>query len=106
MGIENFELYSEKLNNILDEVDDFCESIECESSIAMKKGEKIQKLRRLLIKLNKLKQVKRTKKKLPEKKLMFFFTCMLLVFCRLTKLSGEVPISQKILPNMIAIHKN
>ena len=40
MGIENFELYSKKLNKILDERDDFCESIECESSIAMKKGRK------------------------------------------------------------------
>ena len=36
MGIENFKLYSEKLDKILDKLDDFCESIECGSSISMK----------------------------------------------------------------------
>ena len=58
MGIDNFEVYCEKLNKILDELDSFCASIESEnlSSRKTKEGdieinaivEKISKIKTLL----------------------------------------------------------
>ena len=38
MNIDNFEVYSKKVNQILDKLDPFCNSIEYESKRARKKG--------------------------------------------------------------------
>ena len=38
MGIDNFDVYCEKLNSILNQIDTFCESIEFEIVLLSKKG--------------------------------------------------------------------
>ena len=72
MGIENFELYSEKLNNILDEVDNFCKCIECESSIAMKKGRKNSKIEKIIDKIKQVKTSQEDEKKVTREKTNVF----------------------------------
>ena len=41
MGIDNFEVYSEKLNKLLDSIEEFCDSLENPDFVDLKEVEEI-----------------------------------------------------------------
>ena len=55
MGIDNFEVYCEKLNKILDELDSFCASIESENLPSRKTKEEDIEINAIVEKISKIK---------------------------------------------------
>ena len=55
MGIEKFEVYSKKLDRILDELETFCDSIEREVVNSLTKGQKDPEVEAIIAKIQKMK---------------------------------------------------
>ena len=111
MGINNFEFYSKKVNQILDrfqilDLNEFCKSIEIESKLAESKGEKNEELDEIIAQIRKIHTTKEYENQATKEKVTFFLYQNAFKFLKTEKIKGDVPISQTFLSNMIAIAKD
>ena len=88
MNIDNFELYSKKVNQILVELDSFCDSIECESKIASKKGKKNLEVEKIVKKIKKINTKKDDENKATKEKTIAFLYQHAISFLPTDKISG------------------
>ena len=103
MGIDKFEDFSEKLNNILDQLDPFCASIENENNFFSKNNLDIDVI---IKKIKKIKTTKEDEGKATKEKTIGFLYSHGIKFLTTDKVKGDFPISEKFLWNMIAIAEN
>ena len=93
------------MNQILDKLNSFCDSIECESKIASKKGKKNLEVENIVKKIKKINTKKDDENKATKEKTIAFLYQHAISFLPTDKISGDVPISKKFLSNMIALQK-
>ena len=72
----------------------------------MKKGRKNPETENIIDKITGIKTSQEDEKKATREKTIAFLYQHPVSFLPTDKIEGDVPISQKVLPNMIAIHKN
>ena len=89
MNIDNFESYSKKVNQILVELDSFCDSIECESKIASKKGKKNLEVENIVKKIKKINTKKDDENKATKEKTIAFLYQHAISFLLTDKISGD-----------------
>ena len=106
MGIDNFDIFWEKLNKILDKLDSFCASIESENLSSRKTKEEDIEINAIVKKISKIKTSKQDDGKAPKEKTIGFLYQHAINFLPTDKIKGSFPISSKFLPNMIFIFKN
>ena len=68
MGIDNFDVYFEKVKKILDNVDEFCANIETENRLSIARGETNDEIKEIVEKIKKKLILAKTKKKKLAKK--------------------------------------
>ena len=102
MGIDKFEVFSEKLNKILDQLDLFCGSIESENSFSGINRD----IDEIVEQTKKIKTTKEDEGKATKEKIIGFLYGHTITFLTTDKVKGGFPISEKFLSNMIAIAKN
>ena len=103
IGIDKFEVSSEKLNNILDQLDPFCASIENENNFFSKNNPDIDEI---IKKIKKIKTTKEDEGKATKEKTIGFLYSHAIKFLTTDKVKGNFPVSKKFLLDMIAISKN
>ena len=106
MGIDNFEIYCEKLNKILDELDSFCDSIESENLSTSRSGEQDPEIENIINRIKKIKTSREDEGKATKEKTIAFLYQHAINFIATDKIQGDFPVSEKFLPNMISIVKN
>ena len=99
--IQDFEVYSQKLNKILDKLDTFCESLENENN----KGES-DEIEEIISKIKRIKTSVSKEGKATKEKTVAYLYQHAIRFIKADKINGEFPISNKFFSNMIAISKN
>ena len=100
MGIDNFEVYSEKLNKLLDSIEEFCDSLENTDLVDLKEVEEI------ISKIKKIKLSAKCDEKTSREKTILFLYNHSIPFLKIDKITGDVTISNKFLSNIIAIFEN
>ena len=106
MGIDNFEIYCEKLSKILDELDIFRASVESENLSSQKTNEQNIEINAVIEKISKIKTSKQDDGKSTKEKTIGFLYQHAIKFLPTDKIKGNFVISEKFLPNMISIFKN
>ena len=101
MEIQDFEVYSQKLNKILDKLDNFCESLESENN----KGES-DEIEEIINKIKRIKTSVSEEGKATKEKTIAYLYQHSVRFINTDKVNGDFQISKKFLSNMIAISKN
>ena len=101
MEIQDFEVYSQKLNKILDKLDIFCESLESENN----KGES-DEIEEIINKIKRIKTSVSEEGKATKEKTIAYLYQHSVRFINTDKVNGDFQISKKFLSNMIAISKN
>ena len=101
MEIQDFEVYSQKLNKILDKLDNFCESLESENN----KGES-DEIEEIINKIKRIKTFVSEEGKATKEKTIAYLYQHSVRFINTDKVNGDFQISKKFLSNMIAISKN
>ena len=99
--IQDFEVYSQKLNKILDKLGIFCESLESENN----KGES-DEIEEIINKIKRIKTSVSEEGKATKEKTIAYLYQHSVRFINTDKVNGDFQISKKFLPNMIAISKN
>ena len=102
MKIEKFERYEEKLNNILNELDNFCMGIE--ESRNNGDDSEIDEIK--ILKIKNIETSAEDKGKATKKKTIGFLYGRSICFKRSDKFKGEYPISCKFLANINSIVSN
>ena len=105
MGIDNFEVYCEKLNKILDKLSTFCASIESENLSNSKTEEQDNEIKTIVEKIRKIKTSKQDEGQATKEKAIAFLYQHAIQFLRTDKVR-DIPISSKFLATMISIYKN
>ena len=100
MGIDKFEHFSKKLNQVLDEINSFCASIESESISSNPEIDEIVE------KIKKIKTSRDDDNKAIKQKTIAFLYRNSIKFLPTEKIKGNFPVSDKFLSNMVAIAKN
>ena len=100
MEIQDFEVYSQKLNKISDKLDIFCESLESENN----KGES-DEIEEIINKIKRIKTSVSEEEKATKEKTIAYLYQHSIRFIKTDKINGDFPISNKFLSNMIAISK-
>ena len=110
MGIEKFEVYSTKLDKILDELETFCDSIEREVVNSLIKGQKDPEVEAITAKIQKMKTgcvcYDDESRATREKTIAFLYHHAICFLCYLFFVEGDFRKSEKFLYNMIAIFNN
>ena len=106
MGIDNFEVYCQKLNKILDELSSFCASIESENISSTKTGEQDNEIKDIIENIKKIKTCTQDEGVATKEKTIAFLYQHSIKFLPTDKIKGDFPISAKFLQNMIFIYKN
>ena len=106
IGINDFEVYCEKLNKILDQVDDFCASIDSENNSNFKTDEQNTEILEIVEKIRKINTGATYEGVATKEKTIAFLYKHSIKFLPTDKVKGDFPISAKFLQNMIFIHKN
>ena len=75
MGIDSFEIYCEKLNKILDELDSFCDSIESENLSASRSGKQDPEIENIIDRIKKIKTSCEDEGKATKENCFFIPTC-------------------------------
>ena len=101
MEIQDFEVYSQKLNKILDKLGIFCESLESENN----KGES-DEIEEIINKIKRIKTSVSEEGKATKEKTIAYLYQHSVRFINTDKVNGDFQISKKFLSNMIAISKN
>ena len=101
MEIQDFEVYSQKLNKISDKLDIFCESLESENN----KGES-DEIEEIINKIKRIKTSVSEEGKATKEKTIAYLYQHSVRFINTDKVNGDFQISKKFLSNMIAISKN
>ena len=84
MGIDNFDVYFEKIKKVLNNVDEFCLSIEIENRLSIARGETNNEIKEIVEKIKETNKAK-TKKKLAKKKQLDICTKIQLNFYQTKK---------------------
>ena len=100
MGIDNFEVYSEKLSKLLDSIEEFCDSLENPDFVDLKEVEEI------ISKIKKIKLSAKCDEKMTREKTILFLYNHSIPFLKIDKIMGDAPISNKFLSNIITIFEN
>ena len=100
MGIDNFEVYSEKLNKLLDSIEEFCDSLDNPDLVDLKEVEEI------ISKIKKIKLSAKCDEKMTREKTILFLYNHSIPFLKIDKIMGDAPISNKFLSNIITIFEN
>ena len=106
MGIENFDVYSQKFEKILLELDNFCDSIEHEVVNSLMSGKKNAEIESVTEQIKRIKTSCKDKDKPTKEKTIPFLYQHAVSFLPTDKVEGSFPISENFLPNMIAIFNN
>ena len=96
MGIDNFEVYCEKLNKILDELSSFCASIESENLSNRKTEEQDNEIKTIVEKIRKIKTSKQDEGQATKEKAIAFLYQHAIKFLPTDKVK-DIPISCKFL---------
>ena len=108
MKIPNFETYFDKVKKILDNVNDFCTSIESENRISIVKEQPNPKLDEIINKIKKIKitKVDKNDKEAPKQKAIGFLYLESIKFLPNDKISSDFPMSDNFLQNLFFVHNN
>ena len=109
MGIDKFEVYSKKLDKILDDLEPFCESIETEVVDSLIKGQKDPEVEAITAKIQKMKTGRicyDDENRVTREKTIAFFDQHAIFFLPTDMVKGDFPLSEKFLYNMIAVFNN
>lgn len=106
MGIDDFEFYSKKVNQILDNVNAFRNSLEAENRLAEWRGIKNEELDLIVSEIKKIQTSKKDENEVTKEKAIAYLYWHAFKVLKTGKVKGDVPISQKFLSNMIAIVKD
>ena len=109
MGIEKFEVYSKKLDRILDELETFCDSIEREVVNSLIKGQKDPEVEAITAKTQKMKTGRvcyNDESRATREKTIAFLYHHAICFLPTDIVKDNFPMSEKFLYNMIAIFNN
>ena len=109
MGIDKFEVYSKKLDKILDDLEPFCESIEREVVDSLIKGQKDPEVEAITAKIQKMKTGRvcyDDENRATREKTIAFLYQHALCFLSTNMVEVDFPMSEKFLYNMIAVFNN
>lgn len=93
MGIDNFDVYCETINSILNHLDAFFESIEFESVLSSKKGKKNPEVESIIEKIQKITTSYEDKNKVTEKKAIANLYQHSVSFLPTDKIESDFPMS-------------
>ena len=94
IGIDKFEIFSQKLNTILEELDSFCISIESEKISSNEQED--SEIDDIIEKIKKIKTSKEDEGKATKEKTIAFLYQHAIRFIPTDKIKGDFPISDKI----------
>ena len=100
MGIDNFKIYSNKLEKFLDQFEEFCESLENPND------DEREEVEAIISNIKKIKISAKQDEKISREKAIIFLYQHSIHFLKNEKINVDIPISNKFLSNMIAIYKN
>ena len=106
MRIDNFDVYFDKVKKILDNLDEFCASIETENKLSIAKGETNEEIKDIVEKIKNIDAGKKDKGEATKEKTIGYLYKSSINFLPNDKISGDFPLSAKFFENMIFIHKN
>ena len=106
MGIDNFDVYFNKVKNILEILGEFCGSIETENRLSNAKGEENKEIKDIAKKIKKTNCGKKDKNEATKEKTIGYLYQKSIKFLPNDKVNGDFPLSASFLQNMIFIHKN
>ena len=106
MGIAEFDIYFDKLKQILDKVDDFCASLETENRISISNGKTNPEINEIVKKIKQINTSKKDQNEATKEKTIGFLYKTAINFLPTDKISGDFPMSARFLQNMIFIHTN
>ena len=105
MGIDKFEIFSQKQNTILDELDPFCASIKSEKVSSASEHEDSE-IENIIERIKKINTSMEDERKATKEKRNAFLYQHAISSMPTDKVKGDFPISDKFLCNMIAIVRN
>ena len=106
MRIDNFDVYFDKVKKILDNLDEFCASIETENKLSIAKGETNEEIKDIVEKIKNIDAGKKDKGEATKEKTIGYLYKNSINFLPNDKISGDFPLSAEFFENMIFIHKN
>ena len=106
MRIDNFDVYFDKVKKILDNLDEFCASIETENKLRIAKGETNEEIKDIVEKIKNIGAGKKDKGEATKEKTIGYLYKNSINFLPNDKISGDSPLSAEFFENMIFIHKN
>ena len=105
MGIDQFEIFSQKQNTILDELDPFCASIESEK-VSSASEQEDSEIENIIERIKKINTSRKDEGKATKEKRNAFLYQHAISSMPTDKVKGDFPISDEFLCNMIAIVRN
>ena len=106
MGIDDFDVYFEKVKKVLDNVDEFCASIETENRLSIARGETNNEIKEIVEKIKKTNTGKNKKEEVSKEKTIGYLHKNSIKFLPNEKTLSDFPLSARFLQNLIFIHKN
>ena len=100
MGIDNFKIYSNKLETILDQFEEFCESLENPND------DEREEVEAIISDIKKIKISAKQDEKISREKAIIFLYQYSIHFLKNEKINVDIPISNKFLSNVIAFYEN
>ena len=106
MGIDNINIYFEKAKNVLDNVDEFCASLETENRLSIARGETNDEIKEIVKMVKKINTGKNKNEEVSKEKTIGYLYKNSIKLLPNEKISGDFPLSARFLQNLIFIHKN
>ena len=100
MGIDNFKIYSNKLEKFLDQFEEFCESLENPND------DEREEVEAIISNIKKIKISAKQDERISRENAIIFLYQPAIHFLKNEKINVDVPISNKFLSNMVAIYEN